>query len=128
MRACKLVYLHQIVQIYSYKYLKYHNLIYLSSLHLNLNNASEDYRLVKLNLKLINWKRIKILDDLEEGKIKEKYTDFINKIKHGDFTVTKDPKDVEIWYVFTDLFCYKNNPYFHSKENTSLRYQMVGSI
>ena len=106
----QIVYLHQIVQIYSYKYLKYHNLIDLSSLYLNLNKSSEDYRLVKLNQKLINWKRIKILDDLEEVKVKvkekEKYTDFINKIKHGDFTVTKDPKDVKIWYVFTDLFCY----------------------
>ena len=60
-----LVYLLQMTQIYSYAYLKYHNIIDLSTLYLNLTTEKEDYHLVPFVKPLINPRRVQVLIYLE---------------------------------------------------------------
>ena len=60
-----LVYLLQIIQIYSYSFLKYHNIIDLSTLYMNITTEKEDYHLVPFFKQLINTRRVKVLIHLE---------------------------------------------------------------
>ena len=98
-----LFHLLQIIQVYTLKYLKYHNLQTLSMLEYNVIEPCEEIRPVRLDRRLINTKRINVIVWLDSPNLLEKYDEQIKNAEEY-FTVTTNPYDDDLWFAFMDIF------------------------
>ena len=96
----------QVCIIYSFRYLKYHNMLDLSILHYDeIPDYLRKGKIVELRRELINFQRIKVFIDWNINKDEENYYgDKIKEFMKSSFVFVNDPKDEEIGIAFINLF------------------------
>ena len=90
---------------YSYRYLKYHNMLDLSMLHYDIYPSCYlEGKIFPLRHELIMKERIKIFIHFDDEKLMEKYKEKVEKFKEQKFIFTEDPNDEEIGIAYINLF------------------------
>ena len=94
----------QIVQIYSRRYLKFHNLLDLSCLHYDCVPSDLESKRIQLNKSLIKLNRIKWLFYTRDERFRKRYWENDRVGDEDYYTITSSCNDEDIGFVFIEMF------------------------